>query len=97
MLFETVCDALVPKSKWQQLAGFPSLLPSAATKEPTQDVASEGVDAFPEQFLKSFAFSGRQQHHPPTPEAPTQDTLASEGALPEEDDFEQPLQDNLPP
>ena len=97
MLFETVCDALVPKSKWQQLAGFPSLLPSAATKETTQYVASEGVDAFPEQFLKSFTFSGRQQHHPPTPEAPTQDTLASEGALPEEDDFEQPLQDNLPP
>ena len=94
--FETVRDALVPKSKWQQLAGFPSPHPSATTKEPPQSAASEGDDAIPAPFLKSFTFNGRHQHSP-TPEAPTQDTSASEGALPADEDFGQPPQDDLQP
>ena len=54
--FETIRDTLVPKSKWQQLASVPSLLPSAAAKESSQDVASEGDDALSEHFLKSLTF-----------------------------------------
>jgi len=53
--FETVRDAIVPKSQWQHLAGLQPTNPSVPAKHLRHSPASEGDGQLPESFLRSFS------------------------------------------
>jgi hypothetical protein len=76
--FETVCDALIPKSKWQQLAKL-----QANTPQPS--MASEGDGLLPDQHLHLFQHPVQQLNAILAFNITSDDIQTSEGAPETED------------
>jgi len=64
--FETICDALFPKSQWQYLAGLQPTHPTVPNKDSLLNTDSEKNCILTDRFLKSFTFPRPEHESTPT-------------------------------